>query len=97
MTAQGAARRRASARNQDRTALSKPNRNGGGPTKAQPEKGARGGADAARQRNGGDGPPDDLVGADHLVPPLTSENSVVKVTAVMYVRCESPLGHVKTP
>lgn len=54
MTAQGAARRRAAARNQDRTALSKPNRNGGGPTKAQPEKGARGGADAARQRNGGD-------------------------------------------
>ena len=52
MTAQGATRRRATARNQDRTALSKPDRNGGGPTRAQPEKGARGGADAANR--GGD-------------------------------------------
>ena len=37
--------------------------------------------------------PNDLVGARHRAPPGTSENSAVMVTGVMYVRCNSVLGH----
>jgi hypothetical protein len=39
------------------------------------------------------GPPDDPIRAVHRAPPVASENSVVRAMSIMYVRCESDLGH----
>jgi hypothetical protein len=41
-------------------------------------------------------PPDDPIGPGHRTPPAVIANSVVKAMSIMYVRCESDLGHICT-
>jgi hypothetical protein len=39
-------------------------------------------------------PPDDPIGCAHRAPPPASVNSLVSARLIMYVRCESGLGHM---